>query len=70
GREVQFRLIGIFNAYNLLAVYGAAVLLGEDPTEALTILSGLTTAPGRFEPVAVPGNSIIGLVDYAHTPDA
>jgi UDP-N-acetylmuramoyl-L-alanyl-D-glutamate--2,6-diaminopimelate ligase len=70
GREVQFRLIGIFNAYNLLAVYGAAVLLGEDPTEALTILSGLTTAPGRFEPVAVPGNGIIGIVDYAHTPDA
>jgi UDP-N-acetylmuramoyl-L-alanyl-D-glutamate--2,6-diaminopimelate ligase len=70
GREVQFRLIGIFNAYNLLAVYGAAVLLGEDPTEALTILSGLTTAPGRFEPVAVTGSSIIGLVDYAHTPDA
>jgi UDP-N-acetylmuramoyl-L-alanyl-D-glutamate--2,6-diaminopimelate ligase len=70
GREVQFRLIGIFNAYNLMAVYGAAVLLGEDPTEALTILSGLTTAPGRFEPVSVPGNSIIGLVDYAHTPDA
>lgn len=70
GREVQFRLIGIFNAYNLLAVYGAAVLLGEDPTEALTILSGLTTAPGRFEPVAVAGSPIIGLVDYAHTPDA
>jgi UDP-N-acetylmuramoyl-L-alanyl-D-glutamate--2,6-diaminopimelate ligase len=70
GREVQFRLIGIFNAYNLMAVYGAAVLLGEDPTEALTILSGLTTAPGRFEPVTVPGNSIVGLVDYAHTPDA
>jgi UDP-N-acetylmuramoyl-L-alanyl-D-glutamate--2,6-diaminopimelate ligase len=70
GREVQFRLIGIFNAYNLLAVYGAAVLLGEDPTEALTILSGLTTAPGRFEPVTVPGQAITGLVDYAHTPDA
>jgi UDP-N-acetylmuramoyl-L-alanyl-D-glutamate--2,6-diaminopimelate ligase len=70
GREVQFRLIGIFNAYNLMAVYGAAVLLGEEPTEALTILSGLTTAPGRFEPVTVPGNSIVGLVDYAHTPDA
>jgi UDP-N-acetylmuramoyl-L-alanyl-D-glutamate--2,6-diaminopimelate ligase len=70
GREVQFRLIGIFNAYNLLAVYGAAVQLGEDPTEALTILSGLTTAPGRFEPVTVAGSAIIGLVDYAHTPDA
>ena len=70
GRDAQFRLIGVFNAYNLLAVYGAAVLLGEDPVEALTILSGLTTAPGRFEPVSVPGNPITGLVDYAHTPDA
>ena len=70
GREVRFRLIGVFNAYNLLAVYGAACLLGEDPTEALTILSGLSIAPGRFEPVTVPGSSIVGLVDYAHTPDA
>ncbi|GAA4493997.1 UDP-N-acetylmuramoyl-L-alanyl-D-glutamate--2,6-diaminopimelate ligase [Hymenobacter ginsengisoli] len=69
-REVHFRLIGVFNAYNLLAVYGAAVLLGEDPTEVLTILSGLTTAPGRFEPVTVPGQGVSGLVDYAHTPDA
>jgi len=70
GQEVHFRLIGVFNAYNLLAVYGAAVLLGEDPTEVLTVLSGLTTAPGRFEPVTVPGQPIAGLVDYAHTPDA
>ena len=70
GREVQFRLIGVFNAYNLLAVYGAAVLLGEDPTEALTILSGLTTAPGRFEPVLSGKQRITGIVDYAHTPDA
>ena len=69
-REVHFRLIGVFNAYNLLAVYGAAVLLGEDPTETLTVLSGLTTAPGRFEPVTVAGTTITGLVDYAHTPDA
>ena len=70
GREILFRLIGVFNAYNLLAVYGAAVLLGEDPTEALTILSGLTTAPGRFEPVMSPTQRITGIVDYAHTPDA
>lgn len=70
GRAVHFRLIGVFNAYNLLAVYGAAVLLGEEPTEVLTILSGLSTAPGRFEPVTVPGQGILGLVDYAHTPDA
>ena len=70
GREILFRLIGVFNAYNLLAVYGAAVLLGEDPTEALTILSGLSTAPGRFEPVLSKNQRITGIVDYAHTPDA
>ncbi|NRT20128.1 UDP-N-acetylmuramoyl-L-alanyl-D-glutamate--2,6-diaminopimelate ligase [Hymenobacter sp. 9A] len=70
GREVQFRLIGVFNAYNLLAVYGAAVLLGEDPTEVLTVLSGLATAPGRFEPVVSPRQRITAIVDYAHTPDA
>jgi len=70
GREVQFRLIGVFNAYNLLAVYGAAVLLGEDPTEVLTIISGLNTAPGRFEPVVSPRQRITAIVDYAHTPDA
>lgn len=70
GREVQFRLIGVFNAYNLLAVYGAACLLGEDPAEALTVLSGLNTAPGRFEPVVAEGSAVTGIVDYAHTPDA
>lgn len=70
GREVQFRLIGVFNAYNLLAIYGTAVLLGEDPTEVLTVLSGLTSAPGRFEPVVSEKTRITGIVDYAHTPDA
>ncbi|MFD2786639.1 UDP-N-acetylmuramoyl-L-alanyl-D-glutamate--2,6-diaminopimelate ligase [Hymenobacter rubripertinctus] len=70
GREVQFRLIGVFNAYNLLAIYGTAVLLGEDPTEVLTVLSGLTSAPGRFEPVVSAKTRITGIVDYAHTPDA
>ncbi|MDU0371354.1 UDP-N-acetylmuramoyl-L-alanyl-D-glutamate--2,6-diaminopimelate ligase [Hymenobacter endophyticus] len=70
GREVQFRLIGVFNAYNLLAIYGAAVLLGEEPTEVLTVLSGLTSAPGRFEPIVSPKSRVTGIVDYAHTPDA
>jgi len=70
GREILFRLIGVFNAYNLLATYGAAVLLGEEPTEVLTILSGLTTAPGRFEPVVSPQQRVTGIIDYAHTPDA
>ncbi|MBC7891057.1 MAG: UDP-N-acetylmuramoyl-L-alanyl-D-glutamate--2,6-diaminopimelate ligase, partial [Sphingobacteriaceae bacterium] len=58
-----------FNAYNLLGVYGAAVLLGEDPEEVLTQLSDLPTAPGRFEQVVSPQH-ILGIVDYAHTPDA
>ncbi|MCB2408175.1 UDP-N-acetylmuramoyl-L-alanyl-D-glutamate--2,6-diaminopimelate ligase [Hymenobacter sp. BT178] len=70
GRDVQFRLIGVFNAYNLLAVYGAAVLLGEEPMEVLTTLSGLTSAPGRFEPILAEKTRITGIVDYAHTPDA
>ncbi len=69
GREVHFGLIGAFNAYNLLGVYGAAVLLGEDPEEVLTQLSDLQTAPGRFEQVVSP-DQILGIVDYAHTPDA
>ncbi|WP_461082302.1 UDP-N-acetylmuramoyl-L-alanyl-D-glutamate--2,6-diaminopimelate ligase [Spirosoma flavus] len=68
-REVWFKLIGKFNAYNLLSVYGTAVLLGEDPTEVLTLLSGITPPPGRFEQV-VSDDKIVGIVDYAHTPDA
>lgn len=69
GREVWFKLIGRFNAYNLLCVYGAAVLLGEDPAEVLTQLSAITPPPGRFEQV-VSDDKIVGIVDYAHTPDA
>ena len=69
GQDVWFKLIGRFNGYNLLSVYGAAVLLGEDPAEVLTLLSGITPPPGRFEQV-VSDNSIVGIVDYAHTPDA
>lgn len=68
-QEVWFKLIGRFNAYNLLSVYGAAVLLGEDPAEVLTLLSGITPPPGRFEQV-VSDSRIVGIVDYAHTPDA
>lgn len=67
--EVHFRLIGEFNAYNLLAVYGAAVCLGEDKYEVLTALSMLTGAEGRFDYV-ISNKLIIGIVDYAHTPDA
>lgn len=69
GRQVWFKLIGNFNAYNLLAVYGAAVLLGEQPDEVLRILSDASGAAGRFE--RVPSSAkITAIVDYAHTPDA
>lgn len=68
--EVHFRLIGEFNAYNLLAVYGAAVCLGEDKQEVLTALSVLTGAEGRFDYIISPKDKVIAIVDYAHTPDA
>jgi UDP-N-acetylmuramoyl-L-alanyl-D-glutamate--2,6-diaminopimelate ligase len=66
---VWFKLIGDFNAYNLLAVYGAAILLGEDSDDVLTKLSSLNGAVGRFE-LVMPGAKITAIVDYAHTPDA
>jgi UDP-N-acetylmuramoyl-L-alanyl-D-glutamate--2,6-diaminopimelate ligase len=67
--EVWFKMVGSFNAYNLLAVYGAAVLLGEDKTKILTSLSKLSGAEGRFDYIISP-NKVIAIVDYAHTPDA
>ncbi len=67
--EVWFRVIGRFNAYNLLSVYGAAVLLGENPETVLTELSALKSPPGRFEQFHSTSH-IVGIVDYAHTPDA
>jgi len=69
GKNVWFKMIGDFNAYNILGVYGAAVLLGEDSNEVLTKLSALKGAPGRFE-LVLPGAKITAIVDYAHTPDA
>lgn len=69
-QEVHFRLIGEFNAYNLLAVYGAAVCLGEDKSEVLRNLSVLSGAEGRFDYLISPREKIVGIVDYAHTPDA
>ncbi|MFZ1314036.1 MAG: UDP-N-acetylmuramoyl-L-alanyl-D-glutamate--2,6-diaminopimelate ligase, partial [Chitinophagaceae bacterium] len=68
--EVHFRLIGEFNAYNLLAVYGAAICLGEDKQEVLTALSELTGAEGRFDYQVSAKEKVIAIVDYAHTPDA
>ena len=69
GTVVWFKLIGDFNAYNLLSVYAAAMLLGEDKDEVLTQLSSISTAPGRFEQVTT-GSDVVAVVDYAHTPDA
>lgn len=68
-QSVWFKLIGSFNAYNLLAAFAVAELLHEDAEEVLMMLSGIDTAPGRFEHVNVDSD-IIALVDYAHTPDA
>jgi len=69
-QEVNFSMIGEFNAYNLLAVYGTAISLGEDRHEVLTVLSNLKGAEGRFDYIVSKQENIIGIVDYAHTPDA
>jgi UDP-N-acetylmuramoyl-L-alanyl-D-glutamate--2,6-diaminopimelate ligase len=69
-KEVYFRLIGEFNAYNLLAVYGAAVCLGEDKDEVLQLLSCLDGAEGRFDYMVSKKKKVKAIVDYAHTPDA
>jgi UDP-N-acetylmuramoyl-L-alanyl-D-glutamate--2,6-diaminopimelate ligase len=58
-----------FNAYNLLAVYGTAMLLGENTENVLTILSELKPPPGRFEQI-MASDQRVGIVDYAHTPNA
>jgi UDP-N-acetylmuramoyl-L-alanyl-D-glutamate--2,6-diaminopimelate ligase len=68
--EVHFRLIGEFNAYNLLAVYGAAVCLEEDKQQVLAVLSNLDGAEGRFDYMVSNKEKVMGIVDYAHTPDA
>ena len=68
GDEVWCRLVGRFNAYNLLAIYAAAVLSGVPKAEALRQLSLLEPAPGRFQYVS--GRGVTAIVDYAHTPDA
>lgn len=70
GHEAHFRLVGEFNAYNILSVYGTAMELGFDSIEVLQQLSNITGAEGRFENIKVEGVSKVGIVDYAHTPDA
>ncbi|TDS16127.1 UDP-N-acetylmuramoyl-L-alanyl-D-glutamate--2,6-diaminopimelate ligase [Sphingobacterium paludis] len=69
GHDVWVKLVGGFNAYNLLAVYGAAILLEQETVKVLTAMSEIQGAEGRFE-VVRSRNDITGIVDYAHTPDA
>jgi len=69
GHEVGVQFIGKFNVSNLLAVYGAAVMLGERPEEILLVLSTLKSVAGRLEPIHSP-EGYTAVVDYAHTPDA
>jgi len=68
-KEVWVKLIGTFNAYNVLAVYATSILLKEDKTNILTALSNLNSVEGRFQYIKSTGG-IIGIIDYAHTPDA
>lgn len=68
--EVHFKMIGEFNGYNLLAVYGAAVCLGKDKQETLLHLSNMDGAEGRFDYSVSMREKVVGIVDYAHTPDA
>lgn len=69
GIEVWTKLIGEFNMYNLLAIYGTAMLLEQDQMEVLTAISQLTSVSGRFQYI-VSENNVTAIVDYAHTPDA
>ena len=69
GREVGVQFIGKFNVSNLLAVYGAAVMLGKRPEDILLVLSSLKSVSGRLEPLRSP-DGYTAIVDYAHTPDA
>ena len=70
GHEAWFRMIGSFNAYNLLAVYGTAVELGESEEEALLVLSRIEGVNGRFQTLRSSDKRFTAIVDYAHTPDA
>jgi|AGTN01.3.fsa_nt_gi UDP-N-acetylmuramyl-tripeptide synthetase len=69
GKELTVQFVGVFNVYNLLAVYGASVLLGLDEEEVLRLLSLLKPVAGRFQTIRSP-KDFTAIVDYAHTPDA
>ena len=68
GQDVWFKMVGDFNAYNILSVYGVSMENGQDKDEVLKCLSEVSPAPGRFERISI--GDVIGIVDYAHTPDA
>lgn len=70
GVDMHARLIGAFNAYNLLTAYAVAIMLGQQKEEVLPTLSNLRGAEGRFAQVSNPETGVMGIVDYAHTPDA
>ena len=70
GREVGVQFIGKFNVSNLLAVYGAAVMLGKQPEDILVVMSTLKSVSGRLEPIHSQEGGYTAIVDYAHTPDA
>lgn len=69
-QEVHFRMVGAFNAYNLMAVFAASSILGIDKAKSLSALSNLKGAPGRFETIVSANDRLLAIVDYAHTPDA
>jgi UDP-N-acetylmuramoyl-L-alanyl-D-glutamate--2,6-diaminopimelate ligase len=69
GREMWSRLVGDFNAYNLLTAYAVSILLGEDEDEVLRVLSALESVEGRFQ-YFISESGVVAIIDYAHTPDA
>ena len=69
GNELYTKLIGSFNAYNILGVYAAAMLLNQEPLAVLTAISALNSVEGRFQYIK-SDNGVVAIVDYAHTPDA
>jgi UDP-N-acetylmuramoyl-L-alanyl-D-glutamate--2,6-diaminopimelate ligase len=69
GRELEVQFVGVFNVYNLLAVYGAAALLGQNPENILVVMSTLKPVAGRFQAIRSK-DGFTAIVDYAHTPDA
>lgn len=70
GKEVEVQFTGRFNAYNLTAVYGAAILTGFNPDEVIVNMSRLVPVSGRFQTIRSKHHDVTAIVDYAHTPDA